>query len=69
VPPSPKLQLYVYGDIPPAADPVNVTDWLDNGCDGLYEKLATRAETGETVTVCVDFTDPPAESAAVKVTV
>jgi len=65
--PSPKLQLYVYGDMPPVADPVNVTDWPDSGCDGLDEKLATRVGTEATTTVCVGLTDPPTESATVRV--
>ena len=46
VEPSPKDQVNVYGDVPPLAVPVNVTDWPVCGDDGVYVKLAVRVELG-----------------------
>ena len=39
VPPSPKFQLKVYGDVPPLDDAVNVTCCPASGEDGLKVKL------------------------------
>ena len=46
VEPSPKDQVNVYGDVPPLAVPVNVTDWPVCGDGGVYVKLAVRVELG-----------------------
>jgi hypothetical protein len=40
VAPSPKVHENVYGEVPPEADPVNVTAWPETGDDGLKVKLA-----------------------------
>lgn len=40
VAPSPKFQANVYGEVPPDAEPVNVTDWPAMGDVGLKVKLA-----------------------------
>ena len=42
VPPSPKFQLKVYGEVPPLADAVNVTCCPASGEDGLKAKLTAR---------------------------
>jgi hypothetical protein len=42
VAPSPKLQLYVYGEVPPETVAVNVTAWPTLGEDGLKVKLAAK---------------------------
>ena len=46
VPPSPKLQLKLYGDVPPLADAVNVTGCPASGEDGLKAKLTVRGGGG-----------------------
>jgi len=50
VPPSPKLQLKLYGDVPPLADAVNVTGCPASGEGGLKAKLTAR-DGGGLVTV------------------
>ncbi len=42
VAPSPKLQLKVYGEVPPVALAVNVTGVLTAGLEGLNEKLVAK---------------------------
>ena len=55
VEPSPNDQVNAYGDVPPLAVPVNVTDWPVCGDDGVYVKLAVRVELGfVTEMVCCD---------------
>jgi len=46
VPPSPKLQLKLYGPVPPLADAVNVTGCPASGEDGLKAKLMVRGGGG-----------------------
>lgn len=45
VPPSPNVQLKVYGAVPPEADPVNVTVWPGLGDVGLKVKLGVGVAT------------------------
>ncbi|HEY5539797.1 MAG TPA: hypothetical protein VIL58_09735, partial [Thermoplasmata archaeon] len=39
--PSPHVQLYVYGDVPPVTVAEKDTDWPAAGCAGVKVKLAT----------------------------
>ena len=45
VPPSPKVQLKVYGGLPPEAEPVKVMVWPALGDAGLELKLGVGVET------------------------
>ena len=47
VEPSPNVQAYVKGAVPPVTDAVNVTACPATGVDGLHEKLTPRPGGGE----------------------
>ena len=71
VEPSPKLQLKVYGNVPPVATAVNETGVLINGLEGRKVKLTDNGATVRTVTVAelVAIWEGVDESVAVSLTV
>ena len=71
VEPSPKLQLIVYGNVPPVATAVNETGVLISGLVGRKAKLTDNGSVVTTVTVAelVAVWDGEDESVAVSVTV
>ena len=69
--PSPKLQVIVYGNVPPVVADVNVTCMLTSGMVGRKVKLVDNGGVGWTVTVfeLVAVWEGEDESVAVSVTV
>ena len=69
--PSPKLQVIVYGNVPPVVTAVNVTCMLTSGVVGRNVKLVDNGGAGWTVTVLelVAVWEGEDESLAVSVTV